>query len=350
MTPKPDFERVKTALLGGQPDRVPLAELKMDTPVMEAFMGKPVKDLKDEVEFWASAGYDFIRFRPKFDFQHQAAKANVANYSLYGNHKEERKWAAEKEGVITNTDDFDNFPWPRPEDIDYSRLEEVKEYLPKGMKVITGVSGIWEAVWMLFGFESFSYALSENPELVEKMFNKTGEILYGIFERSSAFESVGAMWYTDDIAYTEGLMVSPSVYRRHLFPWMRKMADVCRKRKLPLLFHSDGRLWDVMDDLVEIGVQALHPIEPKGMDIIEVKKRYGKKLCLIGNIDLSYTLTRGSTEEVEAEVKQKLKDIAPGGGYCLGSSNSITSYVKIENYRAMLNAALKYGKYPIRIQ
>jgi uroporphyrinogen decarboxylase len=85
------------------------------------------------------------------------------------------------------------------------------------------------------------------------------------------------------------------------------------------------------------------------MDIRKVKREYGKRLCLMGNLDLGYTLTRGTPAEVEAEVKERIRTIAPGGGYCLGSSNSVTEYVPLANYNAMREAAFKYGKYPIRI-
>jgi uroporphyrinogen decarboxylase len=83
------------------------------------------------------------------------------------------------------------------------------------------------------------------------------------------------------------------------------------------------------------------------MDIAETKRKWGHKLCLIGNIDLGYTLTRGTPQEVEAEVKHRLREVAPGGGYCLGSSNSVTDFVPLQNYNAMREAALRYGAYPI---
>jgi len=83
------------------------------------------------------------------------------------------------------------------------------------------------------------------------------------------------------------------------------------------------------------------------MDIVEVKRQYGKHLCLIGNIDLGGALVRGTPEDVEAEVRQHIRDLAPGGGYMVGSSNSITSYVPLENYRAIIAATMKWGKYPI---
>jgi uroporphyrinogen decarboxylase len=85
------------------------------------------------------------------------------------------------------------------------------------------------------------------------------------------------------------------------------------------------------------------------MDIVGLKQRYGGKLCLIGNIDLSYTLTLGTPREVEEEVKERLRQVAGGGGYCLGSSNSIPGYVPLANYLAMREAGLRYGWYPITI-
>jgi uroporphyrinogen decarboxylase len=82
------------------------------------------------------------------------------------------------------------------------------------------------------------------------------------------------------------------------------------------------------------------------MDIVEVKHRYGNSLCIIGNIDLAYTLTRGTPPEVEKEVMERIDSLAPGGGYCLGSANSIPEYVRYPNYRAMIETTHRYGKYP----
>jgi uroporphyrinogen decarboxylase len=86
-------------------------------------------------------------------------------------------------------------------------------------------------------------------------------------------------------------------------------------------------------------------IEPNAMDINELKKKYGRRVCLVGNIDLHYTLTQGTPEEVEAEVKKRIQEVGPGGGYILASSNSIAGYCKPENVLAMHRALLKYGNY-----
>jgi uroporphyrinogen decarboxylase len=154
---------------------------------------------------------------------------------------------------------------------------------------------------------------------------------------------------SDDLAFTEGTLVSPQVYRKYVFPWYKKIGEILDDAGLPFIFHSDGKLWDVLDDLADCGVKAIHPIEPQAMDIVEVKKRYGNKFCILGNIDLDYTLTRGTVEEVEEQVKRRIRELAPGGGYCLAASNSVPEYVKPENYKAMVEATKRYGKYPISV-
>lgn len=112
---------------------------------------------------------------------------------------------------------------------------------------------------------------------------------------------------------------------------------------------SYGRLYDVLDDLVECGFRAIHPCEQASMDIEAVKRKYFGRLCVCGNIDLDSTLTMGTPEEVIAEVKMRLRTVAPGGGYCCGASNSVPEYVPYENYLAMIETVKKYGTYPIRV-
>jgi uroporphyrinogen decarboxylase len=159
---------------------------------------------------------------------------------------------------------------------------------------------------------------------------------------------VGAVTHPDDLAYTEALLVSPRHLREYVFPWYRWNCTLVRERGLVNVFHSDGRLFPVLDDIAGCGFNVLHPIEPKAMDIVEVKRLVGDRLCLIGNIDLGYTLTRGTPREVEAEVRERIRTVGPGGGYCVGSSNSVPSYVPLENYNAMRQAAFQYGRYPLQ--
>ena len=353
----PDFGRLRTALLGGQPDRVPLAELKVEDEVKSAFLGQRAADPADReawvgqaIEFALAAGYDYVRLPVPVSYP-QPTHAREHSYGVGGGSRR-REWAETHQGLVTTEQEFERFPWPSAGQADYRDLEIAARLLPPGMGLISSVKGggIFERVWMLMGFESFCLALRDQPALVARMFSRLGELYYQVWQRLAAFPGMGALWLGDDLGYSEALLVAPQLYRQHLFPWYRLLAEVCRRHDLPFIYHSCGRLWEVIPELLAAGINALHPIEPKAMDIREVKARYGRQLCLMGNIDLGYTLTRGTPAEVEAQVRQRIREIAPGGGYCLGSSNSVTEYVPVENFRAMVEAGRRWGGYPISPQ
>jgi uroporphyrinogen decarboxylase len=101
-----------------------------------------------------------------------------------------------------------------------------------------------------------------------------------------------------------------------------------------------------LPDLIACRLDALHPIEPKAVAIAAVKREFGDRLALLGNIDVDL-LTRGSPGEVPTQVRQRIQEVAPGGGFAIGSSNSIPDYVPLENYRTLVEAALEFGRYPI---
>jgi uroporphyrinogen decarboxylase len=158
-----------------------------------------------------------------------------------------------------------------------------------------------------------------------------------MFEYFAQCEIVDAVWYSDDIAYTNGLLVSPDVLRQLIFPWMKKIGSLCKEYNKPFIYHTDGILYEVFDEIIECGVTTIHPIEPKAMRIEEVKQKYGDKLSIIGNIDVDL-LARGTVEEVKKNVLENIEKVDYNGGYCVGSGNSIPEYVKLENYIAMIEA------------
>jgi len=363
----PNFDRLRTALFCGEPDRVPLVELIVDPEVKETFLGKPVKDFKESIEFHKKAGYDYyiVRFSYIGDFgvgsfSDQPWGPITFTRSLHGSVRKERHWLKGRNGAVTSMKDFERFPWPEPRErnmiagepgvralLATDAIKIIEGYLPKEMRLIGWTSGIYEYVVWLMGYENLCLSFYDTPKLVERMFEKIGSLMVSIFEFMTKIDLVGALWLADDLAYATGLLWSPELMRKFLFPWYREIGSIAKKAGLPLIFHSDGKLGDVIPDLIQAGINALHPIEPKAMDILEFKRDYGEELCLVGNIDLNYTLTRGTPGEVEVEVKDKIRNLAPGGGYCLGSSNSITDYVPLRNYKTMIETALRYGEYPI---
>ena len=348
MKNEPNFERLRSALFCEEPDRVPLVELQVDQEVKQAFLGKPVEDIKTDVEFWHQAGYDYVPILPLIQLFTNLLPGHTSYTEMAVSEKRyERKWAEQGAGAILSLKDFNACDWPNPENANYRQFDEIKAILPDGMGIVGSGGGLFEFVWQLMGFESFALALVDNPTLVDKMFNRVREIVYAVFTNMMDYECIDAVWFCDDIAYTEGMMISPHILRKYLFPWYKRMAKVCKDRSLPVIYHSDGDLWPVMDDIIDVGINAIHPIEPKGMDISDVKQKVGDRLCVIGNIDLGSTLTMGTPGDVDAEVKQRVMDIGPGGGYCVGSSNTVTNYVPLENYKAMIEATFEYGEYPL---
>ncbi len=348
---RPDFERYMIALNCEEPDRVPLGEWHVDKLAKEGFLGRKIETLKDEVEFWEKAGFDYVSAASGILESAQAPNRMTGDeiQTKYGD-KVKRAWAREHEGVITNWEQFEKFSWPSPDDFDLSKWGTFDKILPAGMKAVFLFGRILTPVWMYMGTETFYYALQNNEELVGALFEKVKEIQYEIFLRVIEHKCVGAVLNNDDIAHNNGLMIHPKYLRQYAFPFYKKVGDVCRDKGLGYIFHSDGDCTMAMDELIACGYQGFNPVQPNAMDIVEVKRKWGKKLCLIGNINLDSTLTLGTPGDVKAEVHERIRTLAPGGGYMVASSNSITDYVPLENMKAMLEATLAFGQYPIKLK
>jgi len=347
MAGRNEFARVLQALmLEGKPDRVPLWELHVDAPVKEAFLGKPILTPEDDVQFWTEAGYDYIPLATGLlqvggVLSGEAAQVKTDDYSLY-EAEHEITWAAEGQGIIANLEDIERFPWPEPEDMPFDHIERAIACLPEGMGCIVIVGKIFTPVWMLMGFEGFAYACAFKPDLVAAMFERVGQIQIDCCLRALDVPGVRGLWMSDDVAYGQGMMVNPDVLREHMFPWYRKLGTLMRERNLPYIYHSDGDLTSVMPDIVSCHFNALHPIEPKAMDSRKLKAEYGDRLCLTGNIELD-RLSRGTPDEVRAMTRRNIDELGYNGGYCVGSSNSVTYYVPLENYLAMIEEGLGSG-------
>jgi len=360
---QPDFENLRRTLLRqGHAPRVPLLEFGIDHDIKNAFLGRPVETLQDEVDFWYEAGYDHVpiqvglrtMFWPGYSVCEKAVDRGAqtgpelfskshTHYTLYQEGDRDMNWAQEGRGVITSLEDFCRFPWPDPDHMDLWAFQEIRRLLPPGMRVIAVMGYIFTSCWWLMGMETFCVALFEQPELIRRMYDRIWRIQSRVLERVLACDVVGAVHHPDDMAYADGMIVSPKHLREFVFPWYRWCGGLVRDHGLPYIFHSDGRLYPILEDILACGFNALNPIEPKAMDIVDLKRRFGDRLCLIGNIDLGYTLTRGTPEEVDAEVRERIRVVGEGGGYCVATSNSVTAYVPLANFNAMREAAFKYG-------
>jgi uroporphyrinogen decarboxylase len=342
----PDFTRLDNALHCKEPDRVPLLELFHDLDVKEAFLGHSIENLGDDIQFHIFTGYDYYTFGLQYKeivdaYDLIGVPSSGPASSVYGK-SHSRNWVPEKHGLISSRKEFEAFNWPTPgqsmimanvfhQVSGQQAINEALKLIPQKMKLILQTDGIFERFTKMMGLETFSYLVFDDPALIAEIFKVAGEMAVGLFEYMADQPGVGALWLADDLAYASDLITSPNGAGK------------------PLIFHSDGNLLSILPDLIEIGFNALQPIEPKAMDIHYLKQEYGKRLCLIGNIDLGSTLTLGNPDDVAAEVKHRIRDIGPGGGYCVGSSNTVTNYVPLDNFKAMVEATFHYGKYPILI-
>ncbi|KAA3618679.1 MAG: nucleoside 2-deoxyribosyltransferase [Calditrichaeota bacterium] len=334
---QPDIEQLKRTLKREKADYVPLVELGIHPEIKAKFLGRPIQTLDDDVEFWFKAGYDYIKLQPQADFN--PTKVGLEDKLTYNEDGTiSRKWASHGGGVITNFADFEKYQLPKSADFDYTNFEKVRESLPEGMGVIGQYGDIFTMAWELMGFENFSLALFMNPELVDALMQKIGDLVFSMFEYFAQSDAVDILWYSDDIAFTEGLLLSPETLRQFFFPWLKKIGDLAKAHNKPFIYHTDGVLWEVFDDIIDCGVDAIHPIEPKAMEIAEVKARVGDKLALLGHVDVDL-LSRGTPDEVRQKVLQNIKEAGYNGGYCIGSGNSVPEYVRFENYMAMLETA-----------
>ena len=354
----PDFERVRTTLLRqGQPDHVPMVEFTVWSGHKTRVLGHPLRGIADEIEFAQRVGYDHVPFNvglqmdPTFNAALESRHYAVDAQDDKGATGEtvERRWAVSTSGVIRSHADFEAFPWPDPDAFDYTPLAEAAKLLPGNMRIIVQIGKVFNPVWWLMGFEAFSFALYDDPDLVARMCERIGRIQKRTLERSLEYASVGAYLHADDLAFNTGLLVARPVLQQYVYPWFRRMAEMTHQAGRLALFHSDGNLDTVLDDLIDLGYDAVHPIDPAAMDIVRTKERVRGRLGLLGNIDLRHTLPLGTPEEVEDEVAERIRVLAPGGGWCLSSANSIPDYVPFANYVAMQGAWLKYGEYPIRV-
>ncbi len=343
MATRPDIGQFITTLRRGKGSYVPNAELGVHPKIKELLLGQPVRMLKDEVEFWYKAGYDYVKLQPLADFNpaHMGPEAPMT-YNPDGTVF--RKWASSGEGIITNVEKYEKYVFPKARDFGYKNFEQVTSLLPEGLGVIGQYGDIFTMTWDLMGFETFSTALYESPTLVEELNRRLGELVVSMFEHFADSDAVNVLWYSDDIAYASGLMVSPAVLNKYFFPWLEQIGSLAKKSGKPLIYHTDGVLFDVFDRIIACGVDAIHPIEPKAMEIAEVKQRVGNRLCLMGHVDVDL-LSRGTEAEVRDRVRCNIEAAAYNGGYCVGSGNSIPEYVRFENYVAMLEAVREFGDF-----
>jgi uroporphyrinogen decarboxylase len=154
----------------------------------------------------------------------------------------------------------------------------------------------------------------------------------------------------DDYAGNANLVISPAMFRTYIKPILKRLVETVKEFKpdLKVMLHSDGMIQKLLPDLIDIGVDVVHPLEPlPAMDLTGIKQSFGDKLCFLGGIDISHAMP-GSLEDVVAEAKLRISQLAPGGGYILAPSNHLQEDIPPENVAGLYAAAREFGRYPLR--
>jgi len=336
-------ERVLIALSRRQPDRVPYCELGVDRSLAQRLMGwgapasqasnleanaYTVEEAKALAAFLKLDNLSYVLRAPVY----AQKEAGQDGRLFYGN------------GLIRTEADLDRLRLPDPtDDALYAGaaafLEQKGEY---SAWFVTRI-GIFPTMLSL-GTENFCLALYDSRPFVEAVLDRYVDWIVVVAERvcRMGFDVFAS---TDDMAFNTDPFFSPAVFRDLVLPRYRRVAE---KITLPWFIHSDGNILPFVDDLLSVGVIGLHPNEKGAVDIREVKRTYGDRACVLGNVDLNL-LGMGSPDAVDREVHDLIRDVGPGGGYIVTSGNSLAGYLLPENVLALSRAVQKYGRYPIAL-
>jgi len=249
--------------------------------------------------------------------------------------------------------------FPNPEDPKWMegvaerarKLRETTDYFVT-MRMVAS-HGPFQTACDLRGTENFLMDMAIHPELAQELLDRINDLLVGLFHQAMR---AGGDYFDmielpgDDYAYNLGTIISPRMFRRFIKPILSRFIETIRTYRpdIKIMFHSDGLITSLLEDLIDIGIDVVHPLEPlPGTDFIEIKKQFGKRIAFLGAIDISHALP-GGKEDVIAEVQTRIRQLAPGGGYILAPSNHIQADVPPENVESLYKSAQQFGVYPIR--
>ena len=339
------YERVITALELGTPDRVPVLEWAINPDVARA-----INPELSVTEFMAKH-LDAVMTGFGMDFEKWDRMKKAESYVITDHWGITRKFTGQDflipyEHPIKGPSDLLNYEPPDPSGD--SRLANLKELVDeyKGEKAICLTNGtVFTYSWSLVGMERFFKYMKTKPEFVKDVMNMVSSYSNEL-ARLALRSGADMIMCGDDLAYKKGLMISEKDFEAFLLPHYRRIVKTVHREGGYFVKHSDGDISDILGTFVDVGVDAINPIEPAaGMDIGRVKSDFGAQVCIIGNIDCGDLLSRGKPEEVDRTVRETIDKAGYGGGYILASSNEIHADVRPENFVKMLEAAKTYGKY-----
>ena len=335
-------ERVLAVLNGKIPDRVPWIENYVSNEVMAGLLGHndfvhATYSQKIERPGMIRVPPEIYKLIPLDNISYDLAPPRFA--------KTERIDGLDHitEGLIKEKEDLrllDALPDPDDESL-YRPAEEYLNRFKGDLAAIATVRTGPGNTYLSMGIDRFCTKIVTEPGLVKEVLWRFSHWSRRVAQNMQELP-FDLFFFPDDIGFGHAPMISLKHFQEFCVPVMRNVIEVM---KLPAIYHSDGNIMPLMEEIIGLGVAGIANMEPGPMDIDAVKRLYGDRVTIVGNIDLHYTLTKGTPEETAAEVKRRVEALAPGGRYILASANSLPNYVKPANVRAMGEALLEYGIY-----
>ena len=241
----------------------------------------------------------------------------------------------------SSLDEIERFPYPSPDDYAFDEealSAQVEEAHSLGKAVRAACGHIYEEAWQIRGYEEFLMDLYQHPENCEYILGKLGERAMA-FAVAYAKAGVDMLGTADDVANQNAMMFDPDLWRRYMKPvWARIIARAKEiKPDLEIFYHSDGNIAVIIPELIEIGITVLNPVQPECLDIVEVKRQYGKQLVFHGTIGTQTTMPFGSPEEVRRVVRERKEIIGSDGALILAPTHVLEPEVPIANIIAYLD-------------
>jgi uroporphyrinogen decarboxylase len=344
LTPR---ERILRTLRREVPDRVPHFEWLVDKRVRDALL----PGNKGHNDFAVRMGHDAVLVDPLFKKTPLSDGRYLSEWGYVGQ-KTQEEHGIEVESPIQTMADFERYTPPDPLAPErFTAIEEALATYGSHYAVIVHLNDVFSLPRYLMGMENLLMAIVAEPELVLALVDMSVDLNLKL-AREVRTRGVEVVYTGDDVASNTGPLMSPRHFRKLFYPGLKRVMQGYKELGLYVIKHTDGNLWPLMDMIIDSGIDCLDPIDPQaGMDLADVKARYGDRIALKGNVDCAQLMTFGDPQETAQATMAALRkgmraaDGSVSGGYICSSSNSIHSGVKPENYLALMRTVRECGQY-----
>jgi len=255
-------------------------------------------------------------------------------------------------------DDLDRYPWPElAHPSRFVGLRERAQAIRDAGYAVVALSGVspFEQAYLSRGVEQWLLDLAADPDFALALMRKITDLMKASVVRllEEAGDLIDVLITGDDLGSQHTTLISPRMYRRLIKPFHAEIySEIKRRTGAKVFYHSDGNIYSLLGDLIEIGIDLLNPVQVNAGDMgdtARLKREFGDQLSFCGAIDTGWVLPHGTPDDVRAEVRRRIKDLGPGGGYILASVHCIQPDVPLENVIAMLDEAKIAGRYPLAL-